>query len=44
MLTNWSTVQKQIERLKVLEQEEKDGIFESFSKKILVKNEKKLKN
>jgi len=42
MLTNWSTVQKQIERLKVLEQEEKDGIFESFSKKDLSKKRKEI--
>eukprot|EP01041_Mallomonas_annulata_P000023 gene23-26_t len=33
MLTNWSTVQKQIDRLKILEQQETDGIFESLSKK-----------
>jgi len=33
MLTNWSTVQHQIERLKFLEQEELDGKFENFSKK-----------
>jgi len=42
MLTNWSTVQKQIERLKVLEQEEKEGIFESFSKKDLSKKRKEI--
>lgn len=33
MLTNWSTVQKQIDRLKVLEQQEIDGVFENLSKK-----------
>jgi len=33
MLTNWSTVQKQIERLKLLEQQENDGIFQNLSKK-----------
>jgi small subunit ribosomal protein S2 len=32
-LTNWSTVQKQIERLKELEQQELEGIFENLSKK-----------
>jgi small subunit ribosomal protein S2 len=33
MLTNWSTVQMQITRLKELEQQELDGIFEQLSKK-----------
>lgn len=33
MLTNWSTVQKQIIRLKQLEQQEIDGVFDSLSKK-----------
>ena len=33
MLTNWSTVQKQIDRLKVLEEQESQGIFEKVSKK-----------
>ena len=33
MLTNWSTVQKQIERLKFLEKQEMDGVFENLSKK-----------
>jgi small subunit ribosomal protein S2 len=42
MLTNWSTVQKQIERLKLLEQQEKEGIFESFSKKDLSKKRKEI--
>ena len=33
MLTNWSTVQKQIDRLKFLEEQESQGIFEKLSKK-----------
>ena len=33
MLTNWSTVQKQIERLKLLELQEIEGAFENISKK-----------
>jgi small subunit ribosomal protein S2 len=33
MLTNWTTVQKQIELLKELEQQELEGKFELFSKK-----------
>jgi len=33
MLTNWSTVQKQIDRLKVLETQESQGDFEKLSKK-----------
>ena len=33
MLTNWSTVQKQIDRLKVLEMQESQGDFEKLSKK-----------
>jgi small subunit ribosomal protein S2 len=33
MLTNWSTVQMQITRLKELEKQELDGIFEQLSKK-----------
>lgn len=33
MLTNWNTVQNRIERLKFLEQQEADGIFEKLSKK-----------
>lgn len=33
MLTNWSTVQKQIERLKFLESQEMEGVFETISKK-----------
>jgi small subunit ribosomal protein S2 len=33
MLTNWNTVQNQIQRLKVLEQQEVEGYFETLSKK-----------
>jgi len=33
MLTNWSTVQKRIDRLKELEKQELDGNFETLSKK-----------
>jgi small subunit ribosomal protein S2 len=33
MLTNWSTIQKRIERLKSLEEEEKNGDLENLSKK-----------
>ena len=33
MLTNWTTVQKQIERLKELEKKEADGVFDNLSKK-----------
>jgi small subunit ribosomal protein S2 len=33
MLTNWSTLQKRIERLKVLEKQELEGYFENLSKK-----------
>ena len=33
MLTNWSTVQKRIERLKFLDQQEANGAFENLSKK-----------
>lgn len=33
MLTNWSTIQKRIERLKYLEQQELEGHFEHLSKK-----------
>jgi small subunit ribosomal protein S2 len=32
MLTNWSTVQMQIQRLKELEKQEADGYFEKLSK------------
>ena len=33
MLTNWTTVQKQVERLKTLEKQEIEGTFETLSKK-----------
>jgi small subunit ribosomal protein S2 len=33
MLTNWSTIQKRIERLKYLEEQELNGNFETLSKK-----------
>jgi small subunit ribosomal protein S2 len=33
MLTNWSTIQKRIERFKELEQQEQQGIFDALSKK-----------
>jgi small subunit ribosomal protein S2 len=33
MLTNWSTVQLQITRLKLLEQQQTEGLFENLSKK-----------
>ena len=33
MLTNWSTIQIQIERLKELEKQEAEGVFEKLSKK-----------
>jgi len=33
MLTNWSTIQKRIERLKFLEEQEIQGNFENISKK-----------
>ena len=33
MLTNWNTVQNRIERLKVLEKQELEGVFENLSKK-----------
>jgi small subunit ribosomal protein S2 len=33
MLTNWSTIQKRIDRLKVFEQQELEGNFEKLSKK-----------
>ena len=41
MLTNWSTVKKRIERLKLLEQQEIDGIFDILPKKRSCKYEKK---
>nr|AYO28215.1 ribosomal protein S2 [Synura sphagnicola] len=42
MLTNWSTVQKQIDRLKLLEEQEQDGLFENLSKKELSKKKKEI--
>ena len=33
MLTNWSTIQKRIDRLKELEEQELSGTFEALSKK-----------
>jgi small subunit ribosomal protein S2 len=33
MLTNWSTIKKRIERLRILEEQEVNGTFESLSKK-----------
>lgn len=33
MLTNWSTIQMQIQRLKDLEKQESEGLFETLSKK-----------
>lgn len=33
MLTNWSTIQKRIERLRILEEQEAQGVFETLSKK-----------
>jgi small subunit ribosomal protein S2 len=33
MLTNWSTIQKRIERLRALEKQEALGAFETLSKK-----------
>jgi small subunit ribosomal protein S2 len=33
MLTNWATIKKRIDRLKNLEEQEKNGNFEKFSKK-----------
>ena len=41
MLTNWSTVQKRIDRLKELEKQELDGNFETYQKKIIALDEKK---
>lgn len=42
MLTNWSTIQKRIERLKVLEREESEGKFENLSKKEYFSQRKEL--
>jgi small subunit ribosomal protein S2 len=33
MLTNWSTIKKRIDRLKNMEEQEKNGTFEKLSKK-----------
>ena len=42
MLTNWSTVKKRIERLKLLEQQEIDGIFDILPKKEAASMKKEL--
>ena len=42
MLTNWSTVKKRIERLKLLEQQEIDGIFDILPKKEAANMKKEL--
>jgi small subunit ribosomal protein S2 len=42
MLTNWTTVQKQITRLKELERLETDGAFENYSKKEYSKQRKEI--
>ena len=42
MLTNWSTIQNRIDRLKELEQEEINGNFEHLSKKDLSKKQKEM--
>jgi len=42
MLTNWSTIQKRIESLKVLEEQEKNGEFENLSKKDLSAKRKEM--
>ena len=42
MLTNWSTMTKQIERLKDLEKQEADGTFELLSKKEVAVRRKEL--
>jgi small subunit ribosomal protein S2 len=42
MLTNWSTIQKRIERLKYLEQAESQGNFENLSKKEYSQQRKEL--
>ena len=44
MLTNWSTIQKQIEKLKEWEQREIEGHLDSLSKKEYINNVKKLIN
>lgn len=42
MLTNWSTVKKRIERLKELEKQESDGIFDLLTKKEVAIRRKEL--
>jgi small subunit ribosomal protein S2 len=42
MLTNWSTIQKRIERLKELEKKELDGDFKHLSKKDYSKQKKEI--
>jgi len=42
MLTNWSTIQKRIESLKLLEKQEQNGEFETFSKKDLSAKRKEM--
>ena len=42
MLTNWATVKKRIERLKELEQQEADGIFDLLTKKEVSMRRKEL--
>jgi len=42
MLTNWSTIQKRIERLKTLEMQEGNGTFETLSKKEISKKKKEI--
>jgi small subunit ribosomal protein S2 len=42
MLTNWSTIQNRINRLKELEQQELDGYFETLSKKEYSKQRKEM--
>jgi small subunit ribosomal protein S2 len=42
MLTNWSTIQNRITRLKELEKQEIDGIFENLSKKEYTKKRKEM--
>ena len=44
MLTNWSTIQKRIDRLKELEVQELDGTLEQLSKKEYSKVGKSLIN
>lgn len=42
MLTNWPTIQKRIERLKELESQEAEGLFETLSKKEYSSNRKEM--